>query len=455
MHTAFVNTRRAFASVDKISDMKFLLQLAKVCSDGNRSDLEERLSANGQKPLHGHSSQMKTFFDEKLQLALKTVPASLHEPFFLRLLTILNSEFQLLELVHRCSEQQASSITCLAEATDYVAMSNKLHIEALLTVSLSGRPNSQKPLAQRAPKELPNVLKGLLEADADTSDSDSEQVQDVHDEVGLARRSSIFNFDLQQHGVAGIGARTLSSLQRTLLSRALSEEELTKLGMSHERGLLLFGPPGCGKTLIARALGKVLHATTVQVVSAAEINHKWFGESDKRMKALFNPAVESKVRGHVTDLHLIVMDEIDALAAERSTSDARNHESALNVLLSCLDGFHSNDHSLVIGLTNRKDKLDAALLRPGRLGVHVEVPPPDTDGRLRILSLHAQSLILNDLLAPNVSLNGLADRTDGFTGAQLRQIVNNAISSAIMRKGQVQRHLVDREAFDFAIAEAS
>ncbi|CAE8710231.1 unnamed protein product [Polarella glacialis] len=310
----------------------------------------------------------------------------------------------------------------------------------------------------------------LVAEASDDDDDDSETGFKLHassassEDMFFARRASILDFDLQRHGVGGLGSKSKRQLQRALLSRSLYEGSRQKLGMQHERGLLLYGAPGCGKSLIAGAIGKLLHATSVQYITAADLDSKWFGENGQRVKALFHPGSESKKVGRLADLRLVVV-ELDGLAghdrADRPEISRQADESALNlnVLLASLDDFEEQDQTLVVGLTSRKDKIDPALLRPGRLGVHIEVTVPDAAGRLEILKIHTATLFSNNFLAPDVSLESLVQNTHGFSGADVAQVVSGAIALSLLdapdfvRSGDVPVHFIGQASFDQAVAE--
>ncbi|CAE8707178.1 unnamed protein product [Polarella glacialis] len=310
----------------------------------------------------------------------------------------------------------------------------------------------------------------LVAEASDDDDDDSETGFKLHassassEDMFFARRASILDFDLQRHGVGGLGSKSQRQLQRALLSRSLYEGSRQKLGMQHERGLLLYGAPGCGKSLIAGAIGKLLHATSVQYITAADLDSKWFGENGQRVKALFHPGSESKKVGRLADLRLVVV-ELDGLAgqdrADRPEISRQADESALNlnVLLASLDDFEEEDQTLVVGLTSRKDKIDPALLRPGRLGVHIEVTVPDAAGRLEILKIHTATLFSNNFLAPDVSLESLVQNTHGFSGADVAQVVSGAIALSLLdapdfvRSGDVPVRFIGQASFDQALAE--
>lgn len=144
--------------------------------------------------------------------------------------------------------------------------------------------------------------------------------------------------------------------------------------------MLLFGPPGTGKTLIARTLAKCLNAEECKVVNGPELFDKFVGETERKIRELFAKAEEDqKLNGDDSGLHVIVFDEIDSICKQRGSigSGTGVRDDAVNQLLTKIDGVESLNNILVIGMTNRKDLLDDAILRPGRLELHVEIGLPD------------------------------------------------------------------------------
>ena len=189
-------------------------------------------------------------------------------------------------------------------------------------------------------------------------------------------------------------------LTETAMSMAAMEaEELAVLGLTPVRGLLLYGPPGCGKTALAREISKALRARTPKIVSAPELLDRWVGGSEKLVRALFADAEAelAACNGDATRsaLHVIVIDEIDAVFRRRSSgedSGEATRASVVNQILAKMDGINSIDNVLLIGMTNRRELLDEALLRPGRLEVQIEIPLPDREGRREILQIHFEAL---------------------------------------------------------------
>lgn len=160
---------------------------------------------------------------------------------------------------------------------------------------------------------------------------------------------------------------------------------MERYGIKHVKGVLLHGPPGTGKTLIARELSKVLRSKEPKLVNGPEIFDKYVGQAEKNIRELFSDAMEDeKNLGDESPLHIIIFDEIDAICKKRGTirSGTGVHDSVVNQLLSMIDGVNSLNNILVIGMTNRKDLLDEAILRPGRFECHIEVGLPDESGRV-------------------------------------------------------------------------
>jgi vesicle-fusing ATPase len=149
--------------------------------------------------------------------------------------------------------------------------------------------------------------------------------------------------------------------------------------------MLLYGPPGTGKTLIARQISKALHCEEPKIVNGPEIFDKYVGGSEKKIRELFEPAEKDmKTFGDESKLHIIIFDEIDAICRARGSTGSSGtgvNETVVNQLLSKMDGVDSLNNILVIGMTNRKDMIDEAMLRPGRLEIHLEIGLPDERGR--------------------------------------------------------------------------
>jgi cell division protease FtsH len=206
-----------------------------------------------------------------------------------------------------------------------------------------------------------------------------------------------------------------------------------KLGGRIPRGVLLAGRPGTGKTLLARAVAGEAGAPFFSV-SASEFVEAIVGIGASRVRDLFRQAKEAQPA-------IIFIDELDAIGRSRSSGQAGfggndEREQTLNQILTEMDGFESSAAVIVLGATNRPEVLDAALLRPGRFDRRVTVPPPDKDGRRRILEVHTRSLPLDD----DVNLDSLASTTPGMVGADIANLCNEAALLAARRGHEKVTH---------------
>jgi len=182
---------------------------------------------------------------------------------------------------------------------------------------------------------------------------------------------------------------------------------------------LLYGPPGTGKTLLARALAGESEDVNFIHVAGPELLDKYVGESEKAVREVFDRARQAAPS-------IVFFDEVDAIAGRRGESNEAT-ERVVSQLLTELDGLAENPNLVVLAATNRLDALDPALLRPGRLEEHVEVPDPDEDARREIISVHARDKPLGEA----VNLGELAAETGGYSGAQLEALVREASMRAI------------------------
>ncbi len=226
---------------------------------------------------------------------------------------------------------------------------------------------------------------------------------------------------------------------REAIELPLKHPELFReVGIEPPKGVLLYGPPGCGKTLLAKAVAHHTNATFIRLV-ASELISKWIGESARLVREVFRYA---KMKAP----SIIFIDEIDAIAAKRldvGTSGEREVQRALMQLLAEIDGFDPLGDVKIIAATNRPDILDPALLRPGRFDKLIEVPLPDEKGRYEIFKIHTRKM----RLASDVDLWEMALKTKGATGADIKAICMEAGMNAI-REG---RTLVTRKDFLKAI----
>lgn len=250
------------------------------------------------------------------------------------------------------------------------------------------------------------------------------------------RSADVFKKDwnFEKLGIGGLDVEFGNVFRRAFGSRIFPPSIVAKLGVTHVKGILLYGPPGTGKTLMARQIGKMLNCKEAKTVNGPEILNKYVGASEENIRNLFADAEkEWKEKGDDSELHLIIFDEIDAICKSRGSSRDGTGvgDSVVNQLLSKIDGVDSCQNVIVIGMTNRKDMLDEALLRPGRFEVHIEVGLPDLQGRVQIFTIHTSRARDNGMLAPDVDLLELATRAKNFSGAEIQGLVRSAQSFAM------------------------
>lgn len=258
-------------------------------------------------------------------------------------------------------------------------------------------------------------------------------------DVPLVNPNPLFNgeFNFEKMEIGGLDEQ-FHKMFRTAFASRIFPGVVKQLGTNHVRGMLLYGPPGCGKTLIARQIGKILNAREPKIVNGPEILDKYYGESEAKIRELFVEAEkEQKEMGDASMLHIIIFDEMDAIMKQRGSGrdNTGTSDSVVNQLLAKIDGVDSLNNILIIGMTNRKDMIDEAILRPGRLEIHIEISLPDEHGRLQILNIKTAKMRSNNRVAPDAieKLPLLAEKTKNYTGAELEGLVRNAASFALSR----------------------
>lgn len=243
------------------------------------------------------------------------------------------------------------------------------------------------------------------------------------------------NFDIKNLSVGGLDKQMKSIFQHMFSTRIL-KEDAQKMGVKPVRGILLYGPPGCGKTLIARELAKIIKAKTFRYVAGPELKSGVVGSSEKNIRELFKNA-ESDFQNKIPGIHVIVFDEFDSLAESRDSKTNKTNNvdvDIVNQLLTKIDGLDSLDNILMIAMTNRKNSLDPALLRPGRFEIHIEVTLPDFDGRKDIFKIYLKKLIDNGYLNENVDVDKMAALTSNFSGAEIKSVVDKTVSRKLSEK---------------------
>ena len=209
---------------------------------------------------------------------------------------------------------------------------------------------------------------------------------------------------------------------REMVELPLKHPELFKrLGIEAPKGVLLHGPPGTGKTMLAKAVAGETSSNFVSI-GGPEIMSKFYGESEGKLREIFKDAEENSPS-------IIFIDEIDSIAPKRNEVQGEEERRIVAQLLSLMDGLNSRGKVVVIGATNRPNSIDEALRRPGRFDREIEIGVPDRHGRMEILQIHTRGMPL----ASDVDLGHIADKTHGYVGADLAALCREAAMAALRR----------------------
>nr|WP_232331826.1 AAA family ATPase [Nocardia puris] len=269
--------------------------------------------------------------------------------------------------------------------------------------------------------------------------------EDLLGALGVIRplsRSGTEELAIGSLGLDDVGdmVETKQALTESVLWPLRHPDSFARLGIDPPRGVLLYGPPGCGKTFLVRALAGS-GQLSVHAVKGAELMDKWVGASERAVRELFQRARDSAPS-------LIFLDEVDALAPRRGqSSDSGVSDRVVAALLTELDGVEPLRDVVVLGATNRPELIDPALLRPGRLERLVFVPPPDAEARLAILNTAGRAVPLAD----DVDLAALAADLDGYSAADCAALLREAALAAMRRDVDA----ADVTAADLALARAT
>lgn len=238
------------------------------------------------------------------------------------------------------------------------------------------------------------------------------------------------NFNFKELGIGGLDNEFEIIFRRAFASRTLSPSLIKNLNLKLVKGLLLYGGPGTGKTLIARKIGEILNCEDIQIVLGPSLLNSYVGKSEENVRKLFEPAASNPKK-----LHLIIIDEFDALGKKRGSDKSSSiGDNMVNTLLACMDGVEEINNVIIIAMTNKKEMIDEALLRPGRFEIHVEIKVPNELGRYDILQIHTNDAKKNGFLDENVNLNYIAKITTNYSGAEIQGLVTNATSFAISKQ---------------------
>ncbi|PSQ59686.1 MAG: peptidase [Halobacteriales archaeon SW_9_67_25] len=332
---------------------------------------------------------------------------------------------QLTEEVDRLERENDT----LKSSSLYVATAEELTVEGVV-VKQHG--NNQEVLTEMSPS-----LREEMEAGDRVAINDSFNVQTILDPETDARAQAMQveeSPEVTYDDIGGLGEQILE-IREAVEEPLVNAAQFRQVGVDPPSGVLLHGPPGTGKTMLAKAVANQTDATFIKM-AGSELVQKFIGEGARLVRDLFELAGEREPA-------VIFIDEIDAIAARRTeskTSGDAEVQRTMMQLLSEMDGFDDRGEIRIVAATNRFDMLDRAILRPGRFDRLIEVPLPDWDARQRILDIHTREMNL----AAGVEMADLAGETEGFSGAELASLATEAGMFAI-RDGRTQVRMADFE----------
>ncbi|KAF7041332.1 hypothetical protein CFC21_051145 [Triticum aestivum] len=293
----------------------------------------------------------------------------------------------------------------------------------VIVMGATNRPNSIDPALRRF---------GRFDREIDIGVPDEVgrlEVLRIHTKnMKLAEDVELEHISRDTHGYVGADLAALCTenvkreLQETVQYPVEHPEKFEKFGMSPSKGVLFYGPPGCGKTLLAKAIANECQANFISI-KGPELLTMWFGESEANVREIFD-----KARGSAPCV--LFFDELDSIATQRGSSSGDAGGAAdrvLNQLLTEMDGMNAKKTVFIIGATNRPDIIDPALLRPGRLDQLIYIPLPDVESRHQIF----KACLRKSPLAKDIDLSALAKYTQGFSGADITEICQRACKYAI------------------------
>ena len=319
---------------------------------------------------------------------------------------------RLLENVNRLKRENET----LKSSSLYVATAEEL-LEDGVVIKQHG--NNQEVLTEVSPS-----LRETLEAGDRVAIDDSFAVEEILDSETDARAQAMevdASPTVSYEDIGGLDDQ-IREVREAVEEPLVNAAQFDAVGVDPPSGVLLHGPPGTGKTMLAKAVANQTDATFIKM-AGSELVHKFIGEGAKLVRDLFELARQHQPA-------VIFIDEIDAIAARRTeskTSGDAEVQRTMMQLLSEMDGFDDRGEVRIIAATNRFDMLDQAILRPGRFDRLIEVPKPDWDARKRILEIHTVGMNLLE----SVDLAEIASRTEGFTGAELASLATEAGMFAI------------------------
>lgn len=292
-------------------------------------------------------------------------------------------------------------------------------------------------------KEEPYATLGVI-----TEQTEIEFVNSEKTDVSVTKKHLPFNQmdiskELEKRGVTGLHEQVKKIKDHILLSRGELRDYAKSLGHQQERGLLLYGPPGTGKTALARALANLLggHGVNIKHLIATELISKWVGDSEKRIRELVGEAIiDQQKEKEKSPLHVIILDEADALLQVRGSDREPWMDKFVAQFLGILDGDKKEpklENVLFILMTNRKERIDPAVLRQGRIGLHLEIGLPSAKARREILELHLKKIREQNVLADGIDFDKIVKEMKGWSGATIKGMVGRVVSNTLSRYAEL------------------
>ena len=268
-------------------------------------------------------------------------------------------------------------------------------------------------------------------------------------------QSKQFNADdivrqMSARGVRGLNMQIKEIATKLLFARRMSKEIADRYKVKREKGLILHGPPGTGKTTIARELMAVFGGNVVfKIVKGPELLSKWHGETEKNIRNLFNDALDDfKTYADEAPLHCIIIDEIDAICRDRNKISDTNgiNDKIITQFLSCIDGIEQFDNIVIVGTTNYISNIDPAIRRPGRLGLHMKIDLANEEAREDIFRYYLESRHIH-----NVNCKKLAELSEGMSGADIENYVNDIVLEQLEKSKDLMNIVWSSEIFEIGL----
>lgn len=237
----------------------------------------------------------------------------------------------------------------------------------------------------------------------------------------------ISNYKEMSKNIGGMKKELMQIFTRVFSTRLIDEDVCDEMNIKHVKGIILHGPPGCGKTLVARELTDIMGCNDVTYVAGPELISSYQGKSEENVRKLF-----SKAKKYPDKLSVVICDECDAIFKKRNEgTNSGTANNITNQFLSMMDGVDGINNIMLICMTNRLELIDKAILRPGRIELQIKIELPELQDRIEIFNIHFNKI--NEKYKDILDITNYATLTNNFTGAEIESVVTNAKSKAISR----------------------